>query len=201
MIASVDILYDSAFTMMDFMRYDRHAAANALLIRYLGNTSDKHLDALATFPLFTSLRAAIRANVQLARLGRGCRDEADAMQSAQAYFELAHLTIFPSAPTLVAIGGLSGTAKSVLACAIAPDVMPQPGAVILRTDILRKQLLQVNEADRLAQSAYQPEITKQIYEILVQRTSLILSQGHSVVVDAVFADQRSEPRSKIPRTS
>jgi hypothetical protein len=138
MIASVDVLYDLAFTMMDFIRYDRHAAASALLNRYLGKTSGKTLDALATLPLFMSLRAVIRANVLLARLGRAGRDKADVLQSAGAYFELAHLTIFPPAPTLVTIGGLSGTGKTVLACAIAPDVMPQPGAVVLRTDILRR---------------------------------------------------------------
>ena len=111
------------------------------------------------------------------------------MQSARAYFELAHQLIHPPAPTLVAIGGLSGTGKSVLARALAPDVMPQPGAVVLRSDVLRKQLFQVNETDRLPESAYQPEITEQIYEILVQRALRVLSQGHSVVVDAVFADE------------
>ena len=109
------------------------------------------------------------------------------MQSARAYFELAHRLIHPPAPTLVAIGGLSGTGKSVLARALAPDVMPQPGAVVLRTDVLRKQLFQVNETDRLPESAYRPEMTERIYEILVQRALRILSQGHSVVVDAVFA--------------
>jgi aminoglycoside phosphotransferase family enzyme/predicted kinase len=188
-IASVDVLYDLAFPMMDSIRYDRHAAANALLNRYLGMTSVENLDALATLPLFMSLRAAIRANVLLARLGRTCRDKADVMQSTRAYFELAHLTIHPPAPPLVAIGGLSGTGKSVLARGLAPDVTPQPGAVVLRTDVLRKRLFQVNETDRLPESAYRPEITEQIYEILVQRAVRILSQGHSVIVDAVFAQE------------
>jgi uncharacterized protein len=36
-------------------------------------------------------------------------------------------------------------------------------------------------------SAYRPEITTQIYEMLAQRAGRILAQGHSVVVDAVFA--------------
>ena len=138
-----------------------------------------------------SLRAAIRANVLLARLGRTSRDKADVMQSARTYFELAQRSICPPAPTLIAIGGLSGTGKSVLARALAPDVMPLPGAVVLRTDVLRKQLFQVGETDRLPASAYKPEITGQIYEMLVQRALRILLQGHSVVVDAVFAD-RSE---------
>ena len=111
------------------------------------------------------------------------------MQSARAYFELAHLTIRPPAPTLVAVGGLSGTGKSVLARALAPVVTPSPGAVVLRTDVLRKQQFQLNETDRLPKSAYQPEITAQIYEVLVQRAARILVQGHSVVVDAVFAHE------------
>ena len=137
-----------------------------------------------------SLRAAIRANVMLARIGPTCHDEADIRQSARAYFELALRLIQPAAPMLVAIGGLSGTGKSVLARALAPDVNPDPGAVVLRSDVLRKQLLHFNETDRLPKSAYQPEITQQIYEGLSQRATRILSQGHSVVVDAVFADQK-----------
>src|SRR3979411_2793529 len=147
-IASVDVLYDLAFPIMDFIRYDRHAAANALLNRYLAMTSVENLDALAAFPLFTSLRAAIRANVLLARLARACDDKADIMQSARAYFELAHLTISPSAPKLVAVGGLSGTGKAVLARALAPGVTPLPGAIVLRADVLRKQRFQLTEADK-----------------------------------------------------
>ena len=186
-IASVDVLYDLAFPIMDFIRYDRHAAANALLNRYLAITPVENLDALAALPLFMSLRAAIRANVLLARLDRACDDRADVMQSARTYFELAHLTIRPPVPKLVAVGGLSGTGKSVLARALAPGVTPSPGAVVLRTDVLRKRQFQLNETDRLPRSAYQPEITARIYEVLVQRAARILVQGHSVVVDAVFA--------------
>ncbi len=188
-IASVDVLYDLAFPIMDFMRYNRHAAANALLDRYLAMTPLENLDALAALPLFVSLRAAIRANVVLARLGHACDDKADVMQSARAYFELAHLTIRPSAPTLVAVGGLSGTGKSVLARALAPDVTPLPGAVVLRGDVLRKERFQVTETDRLPESAYRQEITAQIYTVLVQRAVRILVQGQSVIVDAVFAHE------------
>jgi aminoglycoside phosphotransferase family enzyme/predicted kinase len=189
-IASIDVLYDLAFPMMDLIRYGRQAAANALLNRYLRQTAIENLDALAALPLFMSLRSAIRANVLLARLGRSSHDKAGVMQSARGYFELARLAIHPPAPTLVAIGGLSGTGKSVLARALAPDVAPPPGAVVLRTDVLRKQMAGVNETDRLPASAYQPETTAKIYDILVQRAGHVLSQGHSVVVDAVFAHER-----------
>ena len=186
-MASTDVLYDLAFPLMDLVRYGRQAAANALLNRYLALTASENLDALATLPLFLSLRAAIRAHVLIARLGRNARDSDDIMRSARAYFELARQTIVPPAPVLVAIGGLSGTGKSVLARALAPKILPQPGAVVLRSDVLRKQLFQVSEMDRLPESAYRSEITEQIYEILVQRAARVLAQGHSVVADAVFA--------------
>lgn len=188
-IASIDVLYDLAFALMDLVRYGRQAAANALLNRYLALTAGENLDALAALPLFMSLRSAIRAHVLLARLGRNSHDSADVMRSARAYFELARLTIAPPAPVLVAIGGLSGTGKSVLARALAPSVLPQPGAVVLRSDVLRKQLFKVNETDRLPESAYRPEIAEQIYDTLEQRAVRVLVQGHSVVVDAVFAHE------------
>jgi len=188
-IASTDVLYDLAFPLMDFIRYDRHAAANDLLNRYLGKTTPENLDALGALSLFMSLRAAIRCKVLLARLGPTCRDEADIRNSARVYFELALRLIRPAAPILVAIGGLSGTGKSVLARALAPYLSPDPGAVVLRSDVLRKQLLHVNETDRLSEGAYQPEIARQIYELLGQQAIRVVSQGHSVVVDAVFADQ------------
>jgi hypothetical protein len=188
-IASTDVLYDLAFPVMDFIRYGRSAEANALLNRYLELTARENLDALETLPLFISLRSAIRAHVLLARLGRNSGEQADVLRSARAHFELARRAIHPSAPVLVAIGGLSGTGKSALARALAPLVMPQPGAVMLRSDVLRKRLFNVGETDRLPKSAYRPEITAQIYEILVQRAERIVAQGHSVVVDAVFADE------------
>ena len=189
--AFVDVLYDLAFAAMDFLRYGRQAAANALLNRYLALTSEHHLDALSALALFMSLRAAIRAQVLLARLDRAGSDRTAVLTSAQTYFELARRLIHPPAPTLLAIGGLSGTGKSVLARALAPDIMPQPGAVVLRSDVLRKQLFQVDETERLPETAYRPEITARVYANLMQRAGRVLSQGHSVIVDAVFAD-RSE---------
>jgi hypothetical protein len=68
-------------------------------------------------------------------------------------------------------------------------VNPDPGAVLLRSDVLRKRLLHVAETDRLPEGAYRPEITRQIYDTLGQHATRVLSQGHSAVVDAVFADQ------------
>jgi uncharacterized protein len=183
-MASIDVLYDLAFPLMDLLRYGRQAAANTLLNRYLAMTPIDNLDALAVLPLFMSMRSAIRAHVMLAR---SAADKARNIETARAYFRLARVLIHPPRPTLTAIGGLSGAGKSVLARGLAPFVAPQPGAVVLRSDVLRKQLLGVSETDRLPASAYQPEIGERVYQELTQRAIRMLSQGHSVVVDAVFA--------------
>lgn len=185
-IASIDVLYDLAFPLMDFLRYGRQANANGLLNRYLAVTPVEHLDALATLPLFMSMRAAIRSHVLLVRR---TADKAANVEAARAYFELARALIHPPAPRLFAVGGLSGTGKSVLARALAPFVAPLPGAVVLRSDAVRKQLFGVKESERLPASAYQPGTSERVYDELGQRAHHVLLQGHSVVADAVFARQ------------
>jgi uncharacterized protein len=183
-IASIDVLYDLAFPLMDLLHYGRQAAANGLLNRYLAVTAADHLDALGALALFMSMRAAIRANVLLVR---HTPDKASNIDNARNYFELARALVRPATPTLIAVGGLSGTGKSVLARALAPFVAPLPGAVVLRSDVLRKQLFHIGETERLPASAYQPEVSEQVYDQLAQRAVRVLSQGHSAVVDAVFA--------------
>ena len=97
------------------------------------------------------------------------------------------LSIHPPAPRLIAVGGLSGTGKSELARALAPAVAPQPGAVVLRSDVIRKQLFQVGHTERLPPSTYRPDVTARVYEVLMRRARQVLAQGHSAIVDAVFA--------------
>ena len=188
-IASVDVLYDLAFPLMDLLRYDQTLAANIVLNRYLTTTAIENLNALALLPLFMSLRAAIRAQVLLARLNRPKSDRAGILDEARIYFKLARSLILPPAPRLIAVGGLSGTGKSVLARGLAPFVAPQPGAIVLRSDVVRKQLFKEDETKRLPSNAYRPEIGKQVYATLLERARQALRQGHSVIVDAVFAQE------------
>ncbi len=188
-IASVDILYDLAFTLMDLLRYGQQAAANILFNRYLATTQVENLDALGALPLFMSIRAAIRAQVLLAKLARPHANQTTILDDVRCYFRLSRDLINPPAPRLIAIGGLSGTGKSVLARMLAPLVAPPPGAVVLRSDIARKQLFQAKDTDRLPPSAYQPEVTERVYATLMQRARRVLAQHHSAVVDAVFAQE------------
>ena len=186
-IATGDVLYDLAFLLMDLIERGLTPAANIVLNRYLNETRRaEDLDALAALPLFLSLRAAIRAKVTAARRALGVA-RAGAEQSARDYFAVAGKLLAPPAPRLVAVGGLSGTGKSLLARALAAEILPEPGAVVLRSDVERKALFAIAEADRLPNSAYAPAITAKVYATLTDKARRVTGAGHSAIVDAVFA--------------
>ena len=189
-VASGDVLYDLAFLLMDLVERKLEPAANVVLNRYLTETRRREdLDALAALPFLMSMRAAIRAKVTAARAAVApAADRAATERSATTYFELATALIAPPPPRLVAVGGLSGTGKSLLARALAPDLLPHPGAVVLRSDVERKALFGVAETDRLPAEAYTPEITAQTYAVLADKARRTIAAGHSAIVDAVFSD-------------
>jgi aminoglycoside phosphotransferase family enzyme/predicted kinase len=185
-LATTDVLYDLAFLLMDLIERGLTRQANIVFNRYLAQTRrDGDLDALAALPLFLSLRATIRAKVTAMR----SKDAADE-NSARDYFALAGQLLLPEKPVLVAVGGLSGTGKSVLARQLAAEILPAPGAVWLRSDVERKALFGVAETDTLPQAAYTREVTAKIYASLAAKARRVLAAGHSAIVDAVFADPR-----------
>lgn len=186
-IATVDVLYDLAFPLMDLLRHDQPLPANMMLNRYLVSAPAEHLDGLSILPLFMSVRAAIRAEVALARLQRPHADKPDIIDEARRYLALARTLIHPPAPRLIVVGGLSGTGKSVLARMLAPNLPPLPGAIVLRSDVVRKQMFGIGQTERLPPSAYTPELAQQVYDILARNAKRVLAQGHSVIIDGVFA--------------
>jgi uncharacterized protein len=186
-LATGDVFYDLAFLLMDLIERGRRGAANIVLNRYLAETRrDSDLDALAALPLFLSVRAAIRAKVTAAR-AKLAAARGDAEKSARDYFALAAKLIAPASPRLIAVGGLSGTGKSLLARALAPHLDPAPGAVLLRSDVTRKKLFGLAETERLPRQAYAPEVTARVYAALAAKARRIVGAGHSAIVDAVFA--------------
>lgn len=187
-IATGDVLYDLAFLLTDLIERGLPQAANIVLNRYLSETRrPEDLDALAVLPLFMSLRATIRAKVTAARPAQGA-ERSSIAQSARAYFALARQLLSPPPPMLLAVGGLSGTGKSLLARALAAEVLPAPGAVVLRSDAERKALFNRTETERLPESAYGREVTARVYAALADKARRIFAAGHSAIVDAVFAD-------------
>ncbi|MGA0532655.1 AAA family ATPase [Hansschlegelia sp. KR7-227] len=192
-LATTDVLYDVAFLLMDLWRRGRRAEANLVFNRYL-DASDEE-DGLPLVAFLMAVRAAVRAHVAAAQ-GVGGGDAAPAsLQEAHAYFGLAQALLEPVPARLVAVGGLSGSGKSTVAAALAPDLGPAPGARILATDRIRKQLFGVSAETRLPQAAYRPDVSRRVYAQLGLRAERILRLGHAVVADAVF--DRPDERSRI----
>ena len=187
-IATTDILYDLAFTLMDLVHFGSNSAANALFNRYLAGSSDENMDCLGLLPLFLSVRAAIRAHVLFVKSEQAADGEA-AWQEARRYFDLAGRLLMPAPPLLLAIGGLSGTGKSVLARGLAGLVEPAPGAVIVRSDVVRKRLFNESETTALPQAAYQAGTSRLVYNALSKTAQRILAQGCSVILDAAFMQE------------
>jgi predicted kinase len=190
-LATIDVMHDLAFTIMDLVHYGCTEAANIVLNRYLNRTPPGNFQAVGLLPLFIAMRAGVRANVLL------CRSTADTslVERAKTYFSLARSALRPAPPCMVAIGGLSGTGKTVAARALAPRIGALPGAVILRSDVIRKIMRGIAELERLPSDAYHPSATAEVYARLAELAATIARQGHSVIVDAVFA--RESERSAI----
>jgi hypothetical protein len=187
-IATTDILYDLAFPLMDLAHFGPPAAANRLFNHYLQADCTESAGALSLLPLFLSIRAAIRSLVLLTRCEQSPGDTEDAA-AAKSYFDLAVRFLEPVKPSLIAIGGKSGTGKSVLARDAAPLVGPLPGAVILRSDVIRKELHGVDPLAALPEAAYAPEVTARVYRTLLDRARRVVAQGFSVIADAAFLRQ------------
>ena len=92
----------------------------------------------------------------------------------------------PPPPRLIAVGGLSGTGKSTLARALAPSIGAVPGAVVLRSDEIRKELCGVRTSDRLGPEGYTSEMSDRVYTAMAARVNLVVRAGHSAIVDAVY---------------
>ncbi len=194
-IASIDVLYDLAFLLMDLDHRGMRAAANLLFNRYLARAEEEA--GLAALPLFLSARAAIRAKVNAAaaasQADAAARERLEA--EARAYFAAAQAYLAPPAARLVAVGGLSGTGKSTLARVLAPGLGPVPGALHLRSDAIRKALFGVEEEESLPPKAYRPAVSVRVYDEVLRRARVALAAGHAVIVDAVYA--KAETRAEV----
>ena len=196
-LATTDVLYDLAFLLMDLWHRGLRREANMVFNRYL-DRSPQDEDGVALIALFVSVRATIRAHVMAAQAAHPGAAP-DLALAARAYLKLALRTMTSRDASILAIGGFSGTGKSSVARELAGDIGRIPGARIVRSDVVRKQLAGVLPEARLDGAEYTPASNKRVYAAVNNATAGMVAAGQSVVVDAVFA-RRSE-RAAIAQTA
>ncbi|AOH83143.1 aminoglycoside phosphotransferase [Sphingomonas panacis] len=184
-LATIDVLYDLAFLLMDFWARGLRREAGIVANRYL-DLSAADESGIALVPFYMSVRASIRAHVLAAQAARtGAADDFD---QARRYLALARDMLVAVPPRLVAIGGLSGSGKSTLARSVGGEIGVAPGARVLRSDVVRKRLAGVGPEQRLDPAQYTEESSRLVYAELRRLAGEALGAGQSVIVDAVFSD-------------
>lgn len=197
-MATVDVLYDLAFLLMDLWRFQEPSLANWVMNRYLDEADE--VDGLPLMPFFMALRAAIRAQVLATQLEQALSandfETADrCKQQATQFLDLGFQLLEDRPPRLMAVGGLSGSGKSTVAGAVAHGVGRAPGARVLSSDRLRKQLFGVTAETQLPTNAYTPQVSEKVYKRQAEEAARVLKTGSAVIADAVFS--KAEERHHI----
>ena len=189
-LATIDVLYDFSFLLMDMLHLNLTQQANIVFNRYaLSAWELLESYGFQTMPLFLALRAGIRSMVKLQTASLDPAATESLHKEASAYLTEAIRYLKNTAPRLIAIGGLSGTGKSTLAAKLAPEIGNAPGALLLRSDLERKAMFGVSEYDHLPADTYNDAAENRVYALLKQKARTALSQGHSVVLDGVFSSE------------
>ena len=179
-----DVLADAAFLAMDLERLGRPDLGWWFLGQHRELLDDHWPTSLAHHHV--AYRAQVRAKVACAWRRQGGGEESE--DEAARLLQIAARHLEAGRVRLVVIGGLPATGKSTLAAEVGLDL----DAIVLRSDEVRKRLVGL-PANAHAPAAplmgiYEAEHTVATYDELLREARDLLRLGHSVVVDASFAD-------------
>lgn len=190
-MATIDVLYDLGFLLMDLVSRGLRRYANVAMNRYWDEAGESECG-LALLPFFMSLRAAVRMALAV---------EANALSEAARPRALAHRLLDHAVPATVALGGLSGAGKSALAREVAAFFPGPAGARILRSDVLRKRVAGIELTAPAPFHHYETGRRAEIYRGLIARAAIAHRAGASVIADATFqlSDARETLEMMLPR--
>ena len=186
-----DVASEVAFLAMDFDYSGYPDCADAFVAAYIRHSGDREIHSLLNF--YKCYYAYVRGKVISFRLGENSinPDEREEETSAASrHFDLAYTySARLEKPTLILMAGLTGTGKSVRANSLAPRI----GADIIRTDVLRKEMLHIEPGERHAEAfgagIYAEDVTRNAYDRALELAAKKLTEGASVIIDATFGNR------------
>jgi aminoglycoside phosphotransferase family enzyme/predicted kinase len=180
-----DVASEAAFLAMDLDARGRPDLGYFFTEAYQRLTGDE--DFFSLLPFYRCYRAYVRGKVLSFRLNEAEFSEEErraAAARAGNFFDLAlRYASRLKKPTVIAVGGLSGTGKTSIARAIAGEL----GLRVISADAVRHSLF--GEAKRPApygEGAYTAEASRLTYQTMVERGREMLGADRSVILDATF---------------
>jgi uncharacterized protein len=191
-----DVAGEIAFLAMDLDRLGRPDLALRFLNAYLDASGD--YDAVPLLDFYRAYRAFVRGKV----LSFQIDERPEAAAKSRDRFALAlRYTARRDPPRLLITTGVIGSGKST----IAREVAARLGAIIVRTDALRKRLAGLALSERrqadFGEGLYSPHMALRTYTEAMALATKILGAGWPVVLDGAFssAAQRSQAREAAAR--
>lgn len=189
-----DTAADVAFLAMDLDFRGYPEFAREFVKAYLAYSGDADLTEL--LPFYQCYYAYVRGKVISFRLNDpaiSADEKKAAKMTARKYFNLAaKYAAIPARPLLIITTGLMGSGKSVLARKLGEIL----DAGVIRTDVLRKELLNIRPGERrlekFGEGIYSEEMTARTYDRAFEMARSALASGRSVIIDASF--KRNEAR-------
>ena len=191
-----DVAAEVAFLAMD-LDYNGYSDYSDFFVNaYIRYANDPEIRLLLNF--FKCYYAFVRGKV----IGFEINEEEvrqeereEALRIAASYFDLAYTYASRlEKPALILMSGLMGTGKSFRARLIAARI----GALLIQTDVLRKELLHIAPTDRrleaFGEGIYSDDITRKTYEKALELALATLKQGKPVIIDASYRSR--EERTK-----
>jgi len=184
-----DTAAEIAFLAMDLERLGRRDLALRFLNTYFEESGD--YGAVALLDFYRAYRAFVRGKVH----GFQVRARPEIAATAHDFFTLALGYVeVRRAPRLLITTGVVGSGKTTVARHVGATL----GAIVVRTDAVRKQLqgvpLNRHERSNFGEGLYTPEITRRTYDTALAIAADVVRAGWPVVVDGAFstARQRAE---------
>ncbi|MGB3409802.1 MAG: AAA family ATPase [Microthrixaceae bacterium] len=176
-----DVLLDVGFLAMDLERFGHVELAQQFLDDYRAISGRQWPTSLAHH--YLAYRAHVRAKVGVLRAAQQHLPAAPSEVEVLQQLCLDHLEA--GAVRMIIVGGLPGTGKSTVAAALGKAV----GAVVLRTDEIRRR---IPDPDRYSNHAIDVTYT----EMLSEAEALLL-RGEQVILDATWSDGAHRDMARI----